>query len=133
MKQISSIPSNAAACSARFSVQHGRAQPWVIDHETDRAIAMCVRTEEAEMIVLALNIHAELQAHLVDCDIELKDAYKKIPKGGTGSLTARHLVTGARNFGLELSNWISRREIELSRQNADVDARRAGARNQTGG
>ena len=63
---------------------------------------------------------SDVQAFLIDAHQRMQDEIRDIPRTGTGTLTRRHKLRGAMDFGIELSNWISRREIELSRQNAEV-------------
>lgn len=60
---------------------------------------------------------ADVQQFLIDEHARMMWSLKDLPRGGTGSLTARHKVRGAIDFGVTLSNWISRKQIELSEQN----------------
>ena len=60
---------------------------------------------------------SDVQAFLTESHQRMQDELRAIPITGTGSLTARHKLRGAMDFGVQLSNWISRREIEVSRQN----------------
>lgn len=61
---------------------------------------------------------SDVQAFLIDAHQRMKAEIRDIPRTGTGTLTRRHKLRGAMDFGIELSNWISRREIEVSRQNS---------------
>ena len=63
---------------------------------------------------------ADVQQFLIDEHARMMWSLKDLPRCGTGSLTNRHKVRGAINFGVTLSNWISRKQIELSGQNAHV-------------
>lgn len=60
---------------------------------------------------------SDVQAFLIEAHQRMQDEIRDIPRTGTGTLTRRHKLRGAMDFGIELSNWISRREIEVSRQN----------------
>lgn len=59
----------------------------------------------------ALDI-ADIQQLLIDEHARMMWAIKNLPIVGTGSLTNRHKMRGAIDFGVSLSNWISRRQIE---------------------
>ena len=59
----------------------------------------------------ALDI-ADIQQYLIDEHARMMWALKDLPTGGTGSLTNRQKMRGAIDFGVTLSNWISRRQIE---------------------
>jgi hypothetical protein len=63
---------------------------------------------------------ATVQQFLIDEHARMMWSLKDLPRCGTGSLTNRHKVRGAIDFGVTLSNWISRKQIELSQQNAAV-------------
>ena len=67
----------------------------------------------------ALDI-ADIQCHLIDEMVRSQDTLSILPKGGTGSLTSRHMLRGAMDYMVTLSNWISRRQIKDARAKALV-------------
>ena len=114
---------NPHAGCPRYVYELFMGQFWVMDNaELCKCVAVCVREDDAEAVAMALNIQADIQCQLIDEHQRMKDEIRDIPRTGTGTLTRRHKLRGAMDFGIELSNWISRRQIELSRQNASAVA-----------
>jgi hypothetical protein len=60
---------------------------------------------------------SDVQAFLISEYQRMQEQIREIPRTGTGTLTRRHKLRGAMDASIELSNWISRQEIKLSRQN----------------
>jgi hypothetical protein len=92
----------------------------IINEDRDEARNDLAAMEKDHALAFGI---ADVQQFLIDEHARMMWSIKDLPRHGTGSLTARHKVRGAIDFGITISNWISRKQIELSRQNSVLSQR----------